>query len=88
MKVLESTQTTGREFNLPGGVQRVIVDSHPGGNPAATVVLQERGPNQWVNIADMAFTANGVKSFHSAVGGRYRIQASAAGSEVEVSGAY
>lgn len=83
-KVLEKTEATGSVFKLYGGVQALILDSHAGG----VWGLQIRGPNEWINVSDMTFDANGVKMFHAVPGAEYRIAGGTKGAEAVVSGAY
>ena len=85
MVVLTATQTTGDEFNLPGGTQTLILDDHAGG----TWVLQVRGPGgNWIDTDIDSIAESGIYAFVAHAGGQYRITGGSAGAIADCSGAY
>ncbi len=84
VQILHSTQTTGPEFETSGGLVFAILSGHAGG----TWTLEVATPNgDWVDAggpAGVEFTEDGIVSFYSAGGVRYRLTGGTQGAEAWV----
>lgn len=81
MKVLETTQTTGKVFTLSEGIFQMYVVSFAG-----EVKLQARIDNKaWVDT-DSIFNDNGIKTFYATPSAEYQVVTDSAGAEVYVVG--
>ena len=83
-KILEASETTGREFSVPSGERvQIAVEDHAGG----TITLQYKslkGTNTWQDITGdggVTFTDDGVKTFWSSPALTYRLSGGTVGAQ-------